>query len=140
MLHPTRTLVEKLFATNELAAGLVADLAQPVKSREARHFYDIARLLAPGSPALDMLATPGLLRGIVADCHAVTRRWFSDGSPTPTASNLADSPAFTDAAVGQRIRGAYDTACRDLCHSGTAVPSWDEVVVTVGTQRHLPQA
>lgn len=140
VLHPTRTLVEKLFATNELATGLVADPTRSVKSREARHFYDIARLLAPSSPALDMLATPGLLGSIVADCHAVTRRWFNNGSPTPMASNLADSPAFTDAAIGQRIRGAYDIACRDLCHPGTAVPSWDVVVTTVGTQRHLLQA
>lgn len=140
VLHPARTLVEKLFATHELAAGLVADAGLSVKSREARHFYDIARLLAPGSPALDMLATPGLLRGIVADCHAVTRRWFSDGSPTPTPSNLADSPAFTDQAVGERIRVAYDIACLDLCHTGTAIPSWDEVVATVSRQRPLLQA
>ncbi|HEY8882673.1 MAG TPA: nucleotidyl transferase AbiEii/AbiGii toxin family protein [Dermatophilaceae bacterium] len=140
VLHPARTLVEKLFATNELAAGLVADPGRLVKSREARHFYDICRLLTPGSPALGMLNVPGLLGDIVADCHAVTSQWFSDGSPTPTPSNLADSPAFTDAAVGLRIRGAYDTACRDLCHPGTAIPPWDEVVATVSEQRHLLQA
>jgi hypothetical protein len=138
VLHPTRTLVEKLFATNELAVTLIADRDRPVRSREARHFYDICRLLMPGSPALDVLQDPGLLRDIVEDCHAVTRRWFSDGT-APMPSNLADSPAFTDAAVGERIRGAYDTACRDLCHPGTAVPSWDEVVATVSTQRGLLQ-
>jgi hypothetical protein len=55
-------------------------------------------------------------------------------------SNLADSPAYTDVAVGKRIRGAYDTACHDLCHPGTAIPSWDEVVTTVSGQRHLLQA
>lgn len=140
VLHPTRTLVEKLFATNELAVTLIADTDRPVKSREARHFYDICRLLMPGSPALDMLQDPGLLGDIVEDCHAVTRRWFSAGSPAPMPSNLADSPAFTDAAVGNRIRGAYDTACRDLCHPGTTVPSWDEVVAVVSSQRRLLQA
>lgn len=140
VLHPTRTLVEKLFAANELAVGLVADPGRLVKSREARHFYDICRLLSPGSPALDMLQDPGLLHEIVEDCHAVTRRWFSDGQGAPMPSNLADSPAFIDTAVGKRIRGAYDTACHDLCHPGTAIPSWDEVVATVSTQRPLLQA
>lgn len=111
-----------------------------VKSREARHFYDIARLLMPGSPALANLHTPGLLAEIVQDCHAVTERWFSDGHYSAMPSNLADSPAFTDPAVGERIRGAYDTACRDLCHPGTAVPTWNDVVETVHSQRPLLQA
>jgi hypothetical protein len=139
VLHPARTLVEKLFATNQLAVDLVQDADRAVKSREARHFYDIARLLMPGSPALAKLATPGLLAEIVQDCHAVTERWFSDGHRAAMPSNMADSPAFTDAAVGERIRGAYDTACHDLCHPGTAVPSWNDVVATVSSQRPLLQ-
>ena len=51
VLHPGRTLLEKLVLIHALAQQLMADPSTPIPPRNGRHFYDVYQLLG-GAAAL----------------------------------------------------------------------------------------
>ena len=136
VLHPARTLVEKLFVAKELGAKLLADTEAKVPSRQARHLDDIYRLLSNKSPAPSHLNATNDLEAIVRDSESISHKWF--GSEVGAFSgSFADTAVFTDPTLTGRIVDALAKTCSELCYPGTQIPTWEEVVATVAQHREL---
>jgi Nucleotidyl transferase AbiEii toxin, Type IV TA system len=136
VLHPARTLLEKLLAVKALGDRLVARSDEKVPSRVARHFYDIHALLADDSPAVKYLrGSPGSATELLRDCEAVTARWY-DEEPSFVGS-LAQAAVFVDADIQGLLRQAYERTCGELCYPGTDIPTWNEVLDRVRLSEDL---
>lgn len=127
-LHPARTMVEKLFAVDGLAKALLRDPDRRVVGTEARHFYDLFCLADPDHhPALDLLADQGVYLELIADCEAISARWFPDRADVRPEAGFHQSPAFIDDAVADRVRSAFQRTMTELCFPDAPRPSFDEV-------------
>lgn len=126
VLHPARTLVEKLLAVHTLAEHLANGTRDKVPHRFARHFYDLHQLCAPDGPALSHLRDSGDYMTILGDCQQVSRQWFTGGVEVPLpAGGLTASRAFHDAELRHTLEVAYRQACANLCFPGADRPTWD---------------
>lgn len=134
VLHPARTLVEKLFVVAGYGEKLASNPDERIGSRQARHFYDITRLLGDTSPAVGHLTISGDLTEIVRDSERITAQYY-DPSSAPTHGSFADSIVFTDRSLDDRIEAALAKSCEDLCYPGTPTPSWADVVAAVTAHR-----
>jgi len=136
VLHPARTLVEKFCIVNGLAARILGGNPN-VRSREARHYYDLWYLLdEERSPALGWIAEQGHIGPMVDDCIRITRDHYG-GEPTLPAAGLAAGPAFTDPKVLELVVRAYDKMLGVLAFPGREHPTLSDVLVRVeaNTQR-----
>lgn len=128
MLHPARTLVEKLC----IVAGIGTRIANGncnVRSREARHFYDLWYLLDDQrSPALAWLREQDALQKLVDDCSRITERFYGTAVVRPLGG-FATCSVFDDDAVAV-TRKSYDKMVATLVFGGSA-PSLDDVVARV---------
>lgn len=130
MLHPSRTLVEKLCVVSSIGQRIAAG-NDNVRSREARHFYDIWCLLdETESPALEYLRTKDSVVDIFNDCVQITERFYGVVPHRPEA-DFATCEVFSDATVLGKIRRSYDRMCRELVFPGSSCPSLDEVAERV---------
>ena len=127
-LHPARTMVEKLFAVDGLAKALRRDSDRRVVGTEARHFYDLYCLADPDHhPALDLLADRGVYLELVADCEAISARWFTDRADVRPQGGFHRSPAFVDDGVADRIGSAFQRTIDELCFPDAPRPDFDDV-------------
>jgi len=109
---------------------------EPVRGRQARHFYDIFYLLGDASPAIATLGDRSTVSEIVNDCREVSARWYG-GDASNSLTCFADSSVFTRSELQDRLESAYDQACLDLCYPDAGRPSWDDVLVRVESRRDL---
>ena len=129
MLHPARTLVEKLCIVSTI--GRRIEGGNPlVRSREARHFYDIWCLLdEERSPALEYLRSIDKVAEIFDDCAQITERFYGS-TPERPSDGFAASSIFNDSAI-DAVRKSYDKMCAKLVYPGAHRPSIDDVVERV---------
>jgi hypothetical protein len=132
VLHPARTLIEKLFAVSNIPATIREK--GKLTGRHARHFYDIHQLLTDDSPALPHLRSSGDISEIVRDCEDVSRRYFNR-NVAPMNGSFADQEVFTDTSLHDAIEEAYVRTCGELMLPGAAIPSWAEVLERVSAAR-----
>lgn len=138
VLHPVRTLVEKLLAVHGLAVALHTGTRDKVPSRFARHFYDLHQLCLPGSAALTYLERTGGFDSMLDDAIDVTNRWFTSGTPLVVPpGGLTQSPAFTDPALRLPLEAAYVATCAELCYPSAMRPTWDEMLRSVASAAPL---
>ena len=131
MLHPARTLVEKLCIVSSIGRR-IEDGNVMVRSREARHFYDIWCLLdEERSPALEYLRTIDKVPEIFDDCWGLTQRFYGSPPERPI-QGFADCSIFK-ASVIESVRKSYDKMCAQLIFPETHRPSLDDVVERVHT-------
>jgi hypothetical protein len=129
VLHPVRTLLEKLVHIEGLATTLADDSKVAIPGRTGRHFYDIYQLL--GSQLVtDRLADRVEFDTVVADITEVSARWFA-GTGTPEGrppDGFASCRAFQpDDEVSRRFSSSYE-ATMDELHFGTDPhPRWDQI-------------
>lgn len=136
VLHPARTLLEKLLAVRSLGDRMVAQANRNVPGRAARHFYDIHALLADGSPAVNYLrSNEGSATELLRDCEAVTARWYT--AEPPYVGSLAQAAVFVDADIRDPLRQAYEKTCGELCYPSADVPTWSEVLERVRLSKDL---
>jgi hypothetical protein len=129
MLHPARTLVEKLCIVSSIGRR-IEDGNVMVRSREARHFYDIWCLLdEERSPALEQLRTIDHVPEIFGDCAQITERFYGS-LPKRPSQGFAASSIFT-ASVFEAVRKSYDKMCAQLIFPEAPRPSLDDVVERV---------
>jgi hypothetical protein len=103
VLHPARTMVEKLFIVDGIAARLIAEPVRRMVDTEARHFYDLHRLWEGTSVALEYLDKEGHKDAIYADCVEVSQRWFAEAATAIPDSGFAKSEAFTNEVILDRL-------------------------------------
>ncbi len=129
VLHPARTLLEKLVHIHDLAHQLAADEDQPAPRRSGRHFYDVHELLGDDR-VLALLQNREQTLEVVASIDEITLRFFSgaDGISARPDGGFATSPAFDPTtSTSSRLRTAYDLTMPELYFGSDPLPSWDSI-------------
>lgn len=133
VLHPARTLLEKLAYIHRLARDLVIHDELMPDARSGRHFYDVHCLL--GEPhVLEFLKKRDEMEMAIRDIDAITVAYFgaSKDSSSRPVGGFASSPAFDPASsASTRLRAAYETTMPELYFGDEPLPTWDEVCSTV---------
>lgn len=128
MLHPGRTLLEKLLRVNTFACMPADARKDHYWTRIGRQYYDIWALLSR-QEVLDFFERDDL-SDIIADCLVQSIRFGGD-SPIPDGG-FAASPAFDrDADVIPRLRVEHANAMRDLYYGTDGGPTFDAVLARV---------
>lgn len=128
VLHPARTMVEKLFAVDAIAARLVAEPTRMKTDTEARHFYDLYHLWDEDqSPALSWLSEGDNFVELLANCMEVSRRWFPDNPAEIPSGGFAHSRAFVDGGLTDRIRDGYNRMLVSVCYPNAPRPTFEDI-------------
>ena len=136
VLHPARTLIEKLCIVHGLAARIEGG-NRHVRSREARHYDDLWYLLDEHRcPALRWIDEHGDIGPLVDDCVRITRDHDGSEPPIP-GQGIARGPAFTDPEVLEPAGKTYKRMLRTLAFPGRQHPSLDDVRARVS--EHAPR-
>lgn len=129
ILHPGRTLIEKLLRVNNFTSDPVAQESAHGWPRIGRQFYDVWALLGTDE-VVALLADRPLVSEILASCYAVSIAFTAD-QPVPHggfARVLAFDP---DGPLADRLRAEHDGAMRDLYYGTDEPPSFEDVLARV---------
>lgn len=135
VLHPGRTVVEKLALVNEEAEKCERDPAIVFPPPLGRHFYDIYMLLGSQSVAT-FLEDRERFAEVVQDCERVSREYFKSDYVRPE-DGYGKGPAFQASdRVKTQLQSAVDNA-QDLYFGTDPYPTWVTVVDRVRTVAEL---
>ncbi len=138
VLHPGRTLLEKLVLIHGLAQQLIADPSTPVPPRNGRHFYDIHQLLGD-SQVGELLEDRDQVHEVMASVEEITRKHFRGGAgEVRPEAGFAASPAFDpDSEVSTLFRAGYEATMPELHFGATPLPSWEQICARVADMATL---
>jgi hypothetical protein len=126
MLHPARTLVEKLCVVDGIGRRIEAG-NKAVRSREARHYYDLWHLLDTNrSPAIQYLQEHETVELLYEDCARITERFYGSAPERPDGG-FASSVAFSPEVVSV-VGNSYEKMCSELVFPDSDCPSLQDVV------------
>ncbi len=129
MLHPGRTLIEKLLRVNTFATMSDNRRKPEYWTRIGRQYYDLWALLDQPQ-VLEFLGDRDEVNAIAKNCIEESIRFGGD-EPIPTGG-FARSPAFDP--VGKltpRLRREHELTMIELYYGPVPGPSFDEVLVRV---------
>ena len=133
VLHPGRTLIEKLLRINNFANDPGAQAGPHGWPRIGRQFYDVWALLGTAE-VLDFLGNRPLAGEVLVDCYRVSQEFRLD-LPVPRGG-FASSPAFDPSGqLAGRLREEHVAAMRDLYYGTDDPPSFDDVLQRVDAHR-----
>lgn len=136
ILHPGRTLLEKLLRANNFAASPDATEAPHGWPRIGRQLYDIYALLHDPS-VRELLADKPLIAEILTSAREVSAAFGKPDLPLPEGG-FAASAAFDPASpLADRLRVEHDAAMRDLYYGTDEPPSFGEVLAQIRTDAAL---
>lgn len=138
VLHPGRTLIEKLVLIHRLAQQLTTDPSTPVPARNGRHFYDVYQLLGD-SRVLDLLGDSDQMEEVMTSVADITRKYFSgEDTEVRPAGGFAACPAFDpDSEVSTLLRTGYEETMPELYFGTEQLPTWEAICARVGDSREL---
>lgn len=138
VLHPGRTLLEKLVLIHALAQQLAADNEATIDRRSGRHFYDVYQLLGDRQ-VLDLLADRDQTEAVMRSVEEINRAFFGgDGIEIRPAGGFATCPAFDSTnAVSTRLRAAYEATMPELYFGTSPLPAWEKICGRVAAQHEL---
>jgi len=129
VLHPMRTLLEKLVLIDRLTTELTEEPEREIPPRLCRHFYDIHALL--GAPLiLDRLAGRTEFETVVADITDVSARWFAGTGSLEQRpeGGFATGRAFRSGdEISARFQTSYDATMDELHFGNSPLPTWDQI-------------
>lgn len=129
ILHPGRTLLEKLLRVNNFAFMDGARRDRHGWPRIGRQFYDLWQLL-DSQEVIDFLNDPEQVREVLDDCYKVSQA-FTPDQPLPTGG-FAESPIFdVSGELFERISDEHDIAMRELYYGNDPAPSLKDVIEKV---------
>ncbi|MEA2010161.1 MAG: nucleotidyl transferase AbiEii/AbiGii toxin family protein [Actinomycetota bacterium] len=129
VLHPGRTLLEKLYAIHAEAIHLASDAAVVATARIGRHFYDVSQLLA-ADEVVTFLADDATVRMILEEIEDVSREHFIRGVPGELRpkGGFRLSPAFdVSSDIADRLRIAYESDMEELYYGTVPPPTWEGI-------------
>ena len=136
VLHPGRTLMEKVMHVHTLSVRNVATPQALQGLRAARHFYDIYCLLGH-EESCELLADRDAFEEVLADAEAISTQHFKGVEPRP-ADGYAASQAFTGPTrLKEFWQEEYATTLEGYYFGAGDHPSFDEVCERVQAQREL---
>jgi hypothetical protein len=128
ILHPGRTLLEKLLRVNNFVVDPARRDAPHGLPRIGRQFYDIWALLQEPS-VTELLADKAQVSAILESIYEVSQR-FSPDHPVPTGGFAASDAFSLDGEFATELRRQHDNAMRDLYY-GSYPPTFDDVIERV---------
>jgi len=138
VLHPGRTLLEKLYGIHGLARQFVANTVDADKlRRNGRHFYDIYQLLGHVH-VLELLVDRNQVEEIMASIEETSQAEFSATGELRPKGGFAASPAFDRSSdVSRQMHGAYEAVMPALYFGSEPLPTWDKICERVQEQPQL---
>ncbi len=128
VLHPGRTLLEKLHAIHAEAIRLESDPEKTATPRVGRHLYDVSRLLGDDEVAA-FLADDTTVEAVLEEIEQVSREHFATvaGELRPEGG-FRHSPAFDlSSDISNRLRVAYEADMDDLYYGKAPPPTWEQI-------------
>lgn len=136
VLHPGRTLVEKLLLVHTAATDSVEDVSRLSDFRAARHFYDIHCLLADAG-SRRLLEDGPKFADVLADAERVSREHFEAVASRPEGG-FAASPAFRAApSLRAELERQYRQTMDIFYFGPDPYPSFHAVCERVESRREL---
>ncbi|PJJ55307.1 nucleotidyl transferase AbiEii/AbiGii toxin family protein [Compostimonas suwonensis] len=130
ILHPGRTLLEKLLRVNNFAASPDTAASPHGWPRIGRQLYDIYSLLLDPT-VRELLTDKPLVADILTSARDVSAAFGRPDLPAPIGG-FAASPAFDPASsFADRLRTEHDAAMRHLYYGMDAPPSFDDILAQV---------
>jgi hypothetical protein len=139
VLHPGRTLLEKLVLVQTDARKLNAEASLPPSHRSGRHFYDIYQLLGSDNVRA-FLVQRTEVEAVLDDIAAVTGKYFGGGGENELrpSGGFAASIAFDpESDASSLLRETYDATMSELYFGSKPLPTWDEIFGRVYEMRDL---
>jgi hypothetical protein len=138
VLHPGRTLLEKLYGIHALAGQLVANTLDVDKPRRnGRHFYDIYQLLGHVH-VLELLADRAQVEQIMASIEETSQGEFHATGEQRPEGGFAASPAFDRSSdVSRQMQSAYEAVMPALYFGTEPLPTWHDIYERVQEQGQL---
>ncbi len=138
VLHPGRTLLEKLVLIHTLAQQFAAGTGGSIDRRSGRHFYDVYQLLGDRQ-VLDLLADRDQTEQVMRSVEEINRAFFGgDGIEVRPAGGFATCPAFNATSdISTGLRAAYEATMPELYFGAGPLPAWEEICRRVAEQRPL---
>jgi Nucleotidyl transferase AbiEii toxin, Type IV TA system len=138
VLHPGRTLLEKLVIVHALCRQLASDTDGPIDRRSGRHFYDVYQLLGDRQ-VLDLLADRDQIEQVMRSVEEINRAFFGgDGIEIRPAGGFATCPAFESTSnISSQLRTAYESTMPELYFGTGPLPTWEEICARVAEQHAL---
>lgn len=136
ILHPGRTLLEKLLRVHTFVSRAPNDLDHHGWPRIGRQFYDIYALLA--DPRVQsLLSDSAQVTDILTSAQAVSHEIGRPDTPPP-AGGFAASPAFRDDwEHSTRLRTEHEQAMESLYYGSENPPSFNDVLERVHASAEL---
>lgn len=128
ILHPGRTLLEKLLRVNNFVVDPARRDTPHGLPRIGRQFYDIWALLHEPSVA-ELLADKAQVGAILQSIFEVSEQ-FSPDQPVPSGGFSASDAFSSDGEFAAELRRQHDIAMRDLYY-GSDPPTFDDVIERV---------
>lgn len=130
ILHPGRTLLEKLLRVNNFTDSPESAASPHGWPRIGRQLYDIYALLHDPS-VRDLLADKPLVAEILTSAREVSAAFGKPDLPVPEGG-FAASAAFDAASpFADRLRVEHDAAMRNLYYGTEGPPSFEDVLTQV---------
>lgn len=129
VLHPGRTLIEKLILSNTVAeqAGEDPNIAQ---HRIGRHYYDIHCLL-DHDPVYEVLEDRETFDAVVADAHVISDAHYNGALPRPADGFAAGAAFAPDGPLRDAIEEEYETAMSTFYFGADPHPSFANILARV---------
>ena len=138
VLHPGRTLLEKLVLIHALAQHLATGTGGSIDRRSGRHFYDVYQLLGDRQ-VLDLLADRDQTDQVMRSVEEINRAFFGgDDIEIRPAGGFATCPAFDSTSnISSQLRTAYESTMPELYFGAGPLPTWEEICARVAEQHAL---
>ena len=139
VLHPGRTLLEKLVHIHQVAQELTADPARKPDARSGRHFYDVFQLVGDHR-VQELLADREQVDRVLSSIGEITHQHFDTGGDIelrPPGGFAATRAFDISTNVSQRLRAAYDATMPELYYGRAPLPTWDEICDRIAEHREL---
>ena len=135
VLHPGRTLIEKLLRMNNFSQASDSERDAKGWPRIGRQFYDVWALLGHSS-VVGFLQDTKTVGEVLEDCTVVSQSFGHDTQPP--ADGFAASGVFSGVGVDMaRLEKEYDTAMRELYYGSIPAPTFADVLDRVRENRSL---
>ena len=135
ILHPGRTLIEKLLRVNNFVSNPESAAHPHGWPRIGRQFYDIWALLG-NSEVLELLADNDASSRILDSCFEVSRA-FTPDHPMPLGG-FTNSAAFDpQGTFAPRLRAEHNAAMTDLYYGTDDPPTFEDVIERVNQSADL---
>jgi hypothetical protein len=129
ILHPGRTLIEKLLRVNNFATDPGGPDSAHGWARVGRQFYDIWALLGTDE-VNEFLTDKSLVSEVLADCYQVSQA-FTPDQPVPSHGFAASSVFDPKLPLAQQLRLEHNRAMDDLYYGTDVPPTFDDVITRV---------